>query len=99
MRTAAIQPQNFRQSLEEALKEAGFCFEEDKLGVERPDGKKKPSPKEGKKKPLAVPHFDNAKRDTNAPFAHGGCLEPKFFSLGSLQVGSTCLDSKDRSDH
>ena len=35
VREAAIQPQNFRQSLEEALKEARLSFEEDKLGVER----------------------------------------------------------------
>ena len=48
-RSAAIKPQQFRQSLEETVKTAGFSFEEDKMGVERPDGKKKQSPKEGKK--------------------------------------------------
>jgi hypothetical protein len=31
------------QSLEEALREVGFDFEQDKLGVERPDGKKETS--------------------------------------------------------
>ncbi len=72
MRSAAIQPQNGRQSLEEALREAGLRFEEDILGVEEPDGKKKPPPKEAKKKPLKVPHFDNSMRDTNSPFAHDG---------------------------
>ena len=35
---------------------------EDKLGIELPDGKKKPPPKEGRSKPLDVPNFDNAKR-------------------------------------
>ena len=40
------------------------------MGVEKPDGKKKPTPKQGKKRPFAMQHFDNAKRDTNAPYAH-----------------------------
>ena len=52
------------------MKTAGLSFEEDKMGLEKPDGKKKPAPKEGRKKPPAVPHFDNAKCDTNAPYAH-----------------------------
>ena len=70
VRLAAIKPQQFRQSLENALKTAGFSVGYHKMGVEKPDGKKKPSPKEGKKKPSAVVHFDNAKCDTNAPYAH-----------------------------
>jgi hypothetical protein len=70
VRTAVIKPQDGRQSLSEVLKEAGFDLVEDKLGVELPDGKKKRSPKDGRAKPLDVPNFDNAKRDTNAPYAH-----------------------------
>ena len=77
VRSAAIKPHNGRQSLEEALKEAGFSFEEDMLGIERPDGKKRPAPKEAQKKPLKVPHFDDAQRDTNAPFAHPGASKPE----------------------
>jgi hypothetical protein len=70
VRTAVIKPQDGRQSLSEVLKEAGFDLVEDKLGVELPDGRKKKPPKDGRVKPLDVPNFDNAKRDTNAPYAH-----------------------------
>jgi hypothetical protein len=70
VRTAVIVPQSGRQSLSEVLKEAGFDLVEDKLGVELPDGRKKKPLKEGRAKPLDVPNFDNAKRDTNAPYAH-----------------------------
>jgi hypothetical protein len=70
VRTAVIVPQTGRQSLSEVLKEAGFDLVEDKLGVELPDGRKKKPLKDGRAKPLDVPNFDNAKRDTNAPYAH-----------------------------
>ncbi len=70
VRTAVIKPQDGRQSLSDVLKEAGFDLVEDKLGVELPDGRKKKPPKDGRVKPLDVPNFDNAKRDTNAPYAH-----------------------------
>ena len=51
VRTAAIQPQSFRQSLEEALKEARFSFEEDKLGVERPAAKRNRHPRKVRRSP------------------------------------------------
>ena len=35
VRSAAIKPPQFRQTLEDALKTAGFSFEEDKMGVEK----------------------------------------------------------------
>jgi hypothetical protein len=41
-----------------------------RLGVEVQDGKKRKPPKHGRTKPVDVPIFDNAKRDTNAPYAH-----------------------------
>jgi hypothetical protein len=65
VRSAAIMPQNGRQSLEEALKEAGFSFEEDMMGVERPDGKRKPGPKDAKQD-AAVPVANTGASSDNA---------------------------------